>query len=293
MFLRNTPELSCHGIFEKISGDTIYEIIHAKFHSFLEIENVENISVNSVNPAIIFDNFFAEKPPFQRKGKKSEFPDAFVLEAVNQASLKMSELIYIVSADQDMKDLCDGLDNLVYLEKVDDLIDLAIRNAEKLKKPANYADQIYSHLESAIMGEIKSQLDTMDFEHDDLDVWNDEELTGVTIDNVIFKNKNLLDVSEHHADYELEVDVELTASYSISDYDRSPWDPEDKAYVFVFTNDVIKKHTETYNFNVALEYLDGIKKNAEIVEVYFEYAAFTLSDFRSKIISVHENYFED
>lgn len=290
MFLRNTPDLPCYGIFENISGDDVYDIIYEKFHSFLKIGNVENISINSVKSSIVFDKYFSEKPPFGKKNKKFEFPDAFVLEAVNQASLNMSELIYVVSTDSDMKNFCDCSENLTHLEKVDELIDLTIRNIENLKEPVKFADQIYSYLETKIIDQIKSQLLSGDFENEDLDHWNDEELTDVTTDKVTVQSTKLLDVSETHADYEVEVEVEFTASYSTSDYDRSPWDPEDKAYAFVFTNDVIKKHTETYVFNVALEYLDGIKKNAEISEVYFEFMAFTLSDSHSKIISVSENY---
>lgn len=212
MFLRNTPDLPCYGIFENISGDEIYDIVYKKFQSFLEIGNVENISVDSIKPSIVFEKYFSEKPPFGKKNKKSEFPDAFVLEAINQASLNMSELIYVVSTDPDMKKFCNSIDNLTYLEKVDDLIDLTIRNAEYLKEPVKFADLIYSYLETKIIDEIKSQIEAGDFENEDLDVWNDEELTDVTMNKFTFQSTNLIDVSETHADYEVEVEIELTAS---------------------------------------------------------------------------------
>lgn len=293
MFLRNTSDLPCYGIFEDISGDVVYDIVYEKFHSLLKIGNVENVSINSIKPSIVFDKYFSEKPPFGGKNKKCEFPDAFVLEAVNQASLKMSQLIYVVSSDPDMKNYCDCFDNLTHLESVDDLIDLTIRNAENLKEPVKFADQVYSYLETNITDQIKEQLLAGEFEYEDLDAWNDEELTDVTVDNFAVKSTKIVDVSKSYATYEVEVEVVLTASYSISDYDRSPWDPEDKACVFVFTNDITKEHTETYGFSVTLEYLDGIKKNSKVFEVYYEYMAFALSDSNSKIISVSENYLED
>jgi hypothetical protein len=36
-FLRNTPELPCHGIFSKITEDMIYNIVIQKFHFFLDL----------------------------------------------------------------------------------------------------------------------------------------------------------------------------------------------------------------------------------------------------------------
>lgn len=287
-FLRNVPELPCHNIFGEITEDMIHSIVTKNFQTFLNTENIETISVSSVDPILIFNKYFAEEAPFGRKGKKSEFPDAFVLEAVNKISEDRSELIYVVSQDKDMKNFCDLHENLVYLEKIDTLIDLTIRNAETLKVPAEFADQVFLHLEANILDEIKARLNNIEFEI--TDNW-DEELSNVDVDSVSIRNRNLLDVDTQHAYYEVEIEVELTAYYSVADYDRSPWDQEDSAYMFVFTNDVVKKHTEKYDFYVELEFIDQIKKNAVILSADFEYQSLTLSDNRSKVISVHENYF--
>ncbi|WP_159106463.1 PIN domain-containing protein, partial [Escherichia coli] len=46
MFLRNTPDLDCHGIFTKIKGDDIYAVISEKFDDFVENGYVETIDVD-------------------------------------------------------------------------------------------------------------------------------------------------------------------------------------------------------------------------------------------------------
>jgi tyrosine-protein phosphatase YwqE len=58
MFLRNASELDCYGIFTKVSGDEIYDLVHKKFLEFLEGRCVEIISVSSVDPNVVFNAYF-------------------------------------------------------------------------------------------------------------------------------------------------------------------------------------------------------------------------------------------
>ncbi|HNF31768.1 MAG TPA: hypothetical protein PLU51_05095, partial [Bacteroidia bacterium] len=55
-----------------------------------------------------------------------------------------------------------------------------------------------------------------------------------------------------------------------NDYDSSPWDPEDKAYLFIVTYDFVKKHEDIYSAYVTISYTDGLKSNAEIIDINFE-----------------------
>uniref|UniRef100_UPI003F58E13D hypothetical protein n=1 Tax=Vibrio cholerae TaxID=666 RepID=UPI003F58E13D len=80
----------------------------------------------------------------------------------------------------------------------------------------------------------------------------------------------------------------VTADYRFSDYDRSPWDPEDKQYVFVLSNESTVKHKETYTAHITLAYTDGLKANAYIEEFYFQDTYFELTDDDSEVISFKE-----
>ncbi|MGR5446694.1 PIN domain-containing protein [Vibrio jasicida] len=290
MFLRNTPELDCHGIFNIPKADDIFEIVNGKFHELLELESVELVSVQSVNPKIVFDAYFNGLPPFEKESKKHEFPDAFALEAIKKVSLDRCHSIYVISADGDMTSYADQEETLIPLNSVDELIDLVVRNDEELAEPTNFADQIFDELEENIVEIATEHLKYAEFVHTSTEFW-DEEIADIKINSVSLSAKNLQDVSTEHADYEIEFEVEVTAEYSVPDYDRSPWDSEDKEYVHIFYNETVIKHKETYSAHVSISYSDGIKANAEIVELDFTDTIFDLNDTDFELISHKERGF--
>jgi len=260
MFLRNTPNLDCHGIFTKVKGEDIYTVVSKKFDDFVENGYVETINVSIVNPQLVFDAYFNNHPPFGKESKKHEFPDAFALEAIKQVSLARGNAVYIVSDDGDMKSFCEKEDNFIHLEKVDDLIDLIVRSDKAYKEPAEFADEVFEQL-----------LDN-----------------SIEINSLNVEKKSLQNVGAEGAEYEVEFEVVVTAEYQFSDYDRSPWDPEDKQYVFILSNESIVKHKETYTAHLTLAYPDGLKTNAHIEELYFQDTCFELTDGDSEVISFKE-----
>lgn len=287
MFLRNTPDLDCHGIFSKIKSDDIYTVISEKFDDFIESGNVETIDVSNVNPQVVFDAYFNNRPPFDKESKKHEFPDAFALEAIKQASLARGHSVYIVSSDGDMKSFCEQEDNFIHLENIDDLIDLIVRSESAYDEPAKLADEIFEQLLEQIKANALQALEDGEFIYEYADPL-DENINSIEINSVNIEKKNLQDVDAEGAEYEVEFEVVVTANYQFADYDRSPWDPEDKQYVFVLRNESTVKHKETYTAHLTLAYTDGLKTNACIEEFYFQDTYFELTDGKSEVISFKE-----
>lgn len=290
MFLRNTPQLACHGIFDIPNSDEIFEIVNGKFHDLLELEHVEMVSVETVNPKTVFDAYFNAQPPFEKEAKKNEFPDAFALEAIKNISLERSYSVYVISADGDMISFAEKEETFIPLNSIDQLIDLVVRNDEELSEPTIFADQIFEDLEATIIAQATEHLKIGEFVHTTTEYW-DEEIADIQINNVKLAAKNLQDVSNEHADFEVEFDVVITAEYSVPDYDRSPWDPEDKEYIHIFYNETIIKHSETYSASINIAYTDGIRANAEIVEMDFTDTIFDLTDNDFEVISHKERGF--
>lgn len=287
MFLRNTPDLDCHGIFTKIKGDDIYAVISEKFDDFVENGYVETIDVSTVNPQVVFDAYFNNLPPFGKESKKHEFPDAFALEAIKQVSLARGYSAYIVSDDGDMKSFCEKEDNFIHLENVDDLIDLIVRSDKAYEEPAKFADEIFEQLLEQIKADALQALEDGEFNYENADPF-DETINSIEINSVNVGKKNLQNVDAEWAEYEVEFEVVVTADYRFSYYDRSPWDPEDKQYVFVLSNESTVKHKETYTAHITLAYTDGLKANAYIEEFYFQDTYFELTDNDSEVISFKE-----
>ncbi|MCR9586563.1 PIN domain-containing protein [Vibrio alginolyticus] len=287
MFLRNTPELDCHGIFTKLSSAEIYEVVHAKFLQLIDNGLVENVQVSSVDSSIVFDAYFKNLPPFNNESKKHEFPDAFALEAVKNLSSERRHSAYIVSSDSDMKSFCEQEENLLHLGSIDDLIDLVVRSDKAFEEPSKFADEVFELLEDDIRNAALEALEEGDFIYEHAEPFEDT-ISSVDINTLVISKKNLLDVSAEWAEYEIEFDITAKVEYRISDYDRSPWDPEDKQYVFVLKNESTAIHKETYTAHLSLEYADGLKANSSIHELNFEESYFELTDTDCEVIHFRE-----
>ncbi|WP_349928672.1 PIN domain-containing protein [Acinetobacter sp. A1-4-2] len=287
MFLRNTSELDCYGIFTKVSSDEIYDLVHKKFLEFLAGRCVEIISVSSVDPNVVFNAYFHNLPPFDKESKKHEFPDAFALEAVRQISLGRGHAVYIVSSDGDMKSFCANENSFIHLESVDDLIDLIVRSDKAYEEPTKFADEVFELLQEKIKALALQALVDGEFNYENTEPF-DDVIRSIDIDSVTIKKKTLQNVDAEWAEYSVEFDVTVIANYQFSDYDRSPWDPEDKQYLFVLNNESIIKHKETYTAHLMLTYDDGLKAKADIGELNFEESYFELTDNDAEILYFKE-----
>lgn len=287
MFLRNTPDLACYGIFEKVKAEDIYKITLESFEEFLDKSSAEIVDIRNVDSSIVFDKYFKSEPPFGGTNKKYEFPDAFVLEAVAKVSKDRGHSLYIVSDDSDMEKYADTLDNLIHLKRVDELLDLIVRKEEELKEPVIFADSILEQLKEEIIKDAKEIISSSEFYSDEINDF-DDEIYQIDIESIFIKNKKIISVSDESVEYEIDFEVVLDACYSIADYGRSPWDPEDRVYMFVLRNDIVKKHTEVFSAYVSIDYMDGIRANAEVSELDFTESIFELNEGNSEIISVEQ-----
>lgn len=284
-FLRNTPELPCHGIFDKVVADDIYKVTLQNFENFMNRSSAEIVDINNVNASIIFEKYFDSEPPFGGGNKKSEFPDAFVLEAISKVSKDRGHILYVISDDNDMEKYADSLDHLILLKRVDDFLDLVVRKEKELEEPVKFADSVFDQLEDEIITFAKAKIDEGEFYSDEA-IGFDDEIYQVDIESVCITHKNIISVSVENVEYEIDFEVVLKAHYSIMDYDRSPWDPEDKRYMFVLYNDMTRKHTETFSAYISIDYMDGITSKAEIIELYFNDSAFELSEENSELLNI-------
>lgn len=286
-FLRNTPDLDCHGIFTSVNSQEIYDVISKKFGDFVENGFVETVDISIVNPQVVFDAYFNARPPFDKESKKHEFPDAFALEAIKKISSDRGHSVYIVSSDGDMKSFCENEANFIYLESIDDLIDMIVRSDKAYEEPAKFADEVFELLQEQIVAHAQQSLEDGEFDYENADPF-DEIINSVEINSVNIEKKSLQSVEAESAEYEVNFEVVITANCTVSDYDRSPWDPEDKHYVFILSNESVVKHKETYTAHLTLVYDGGLKANAHIGELQFADTFFELTDNESEVLFFKE-----
>lgn len=113
--LRNFNEMPLSAIFEDIYPEKYQEYLQNKFEAFLESCGIETVSSNTADIDNVFKLYFEKKPPFGERKKKSEFPDAFVLDALNRYAKISDEKIYVISQDRDFAEGVVEFKNLIYL----------------------------------------------------------------------------------------------------------------------------------------------------------------------------------
>jgi hypothetical protein len=100
--LRNIATLSDSAIFNDIDRVSVGKELYNQFEQFLADASAVIISVSEADPRCVFDCYFKRSAPFGEGKKKSEFPDAFALSALNEWAESEQENVFVVSQDSDM-----------------------------------------------------------------------------------------------------------------------------------------------------------------------------------------------
>lgn len=287
MYLRNVPDLPCFGVFNKVDDEEIYLLSKKKFDNFLKNGNVELVDLSGVDIQHIFNSYFESSPPFGGADKKAEFPDAFCLEAVKNIAQGRHQELYVISKDKDMENYVESTEGLHHLQNIDDLLDLVVRTELQLEDPAKLAQYVNDNISEDIIRSIRDFMGEAEFYSDGME-GGDSELHISKIEGIKITHINIIDASREVATFEVRFDVTIEANYSYADYDRSPWDPEDREYVFVLHNSMVKKHFEQYSCYVTVNLHDGLLTNAQVESVEIDATGFDLTDHKSEVISYRE-----
>ncbi|MCW8156576.1 hypothetical protein D7243_10260 [Stutzerimonas stutzeri] len=270
VFLRNLPAHPCSGLFEEIDKGEALRVLTERYEKFKSYENVEILSTETVDSSLVFERYFAGMPPFKSAGKKHEFPDAFALEAIRATAEKRAMPIYVISSDSDMQEYCAEFPKtMLHLEKIESLVGLVNKYTADLAQPTKLAASAFEILKPSIIEALEKIFEESDYSCDDLND-NDYEITELDVQNVEIATYNVMDASTDHCEIELTAKVQIAATYSIIDYDSSPWDPEDKSYIYLETYELTHIHQEPYQAYIHLSYEDGLKANAKITEIWLD-----------------------
>ncbi|ESM63944.1 MULTISPECIES: PIN domain-containing protein [Enterobacteriaceae] len=274
-FLCVADEVTGGGLFPELTSEAVLSVAMEKFRALVDNGLTESVSVADVNPKLVFDAYFSGAAPFHREAKKSEFPDAFSLAAVDAVARARHHKVYVVSADRDMAAVAAANDNYIHLPAIDTLLDLVNRNDDELAELSTFADGILEQLKDDVIRMAREHLNKAEFmpvssgEYEP-DIY-ETEITAVSIDAV-----QLIDVSKEDATYDITFKVDVTAAYDYEDFSGAVWDKEDRAYYGVEVSSDSFRHQERYTAALEIGFMDGIKANAEIHYLSFDDSIFLL-----------------
>jgi hypothetical protein len=201
------------------NAEQLTETLSTQFEDHLEAGSCKRLSVSNVDPAIIFDAYFREQPPFDSAKKKMEFPDAFTHQRLVMWAEENDTEVYVVGPDPDIKRICDVHEHLRHFEKLEFVLDYINRTDELVRrlkeKPGDFVDA----LSQFVFEEFGNLEFTLEYNpHGDVE--------NVSVSDVEVLDIYALDVSADEVLAEAEVKVSFSADFSYEDLDSGFYDNE-------------------------------------------------------------------
>lgn len=254
---RNFPQEPVSGIYDEIEIDKFESILFGKFQTFLKKCKAEILSCNKTDVDKIFEMYFRKLPPFGEGKKKSEFPDAFILSALNDYAENDLNPFYIVSKDKDFAEGVKQFGKLIYLESLEEFINKVSFHYEKLAPLAfklinDNIDQVTELIEQKFLN-LGFYLSDQEGDVDDVQV-------SETPDFEVY----LLRIENNSAEFELAGSISYSAYVTYDDLSTATYDSEDKILIpwhkietTVERDEIIHAHvkikfsvTEPYSFEI-------------------------------------------
>ena len=116
-------------------GRTPTQIAHEYFGQYMSDSGCELLDdAGLVDTAALFGDYFAGRAPFGVGKKKSEFPDALALNALERTAIARGIGILVVSKDRDWKEFCRRSDHLYHITDTDRALALVANAPRVLRK---------------------------------------------------------------------------------------------------------------------------------------------------------------
>jgi hypothetical protein len=198
------------------------------FQAIRETWNAIYHEATSVPALAVFNDYFSGRPPFSQV-KSKEFPDAFVMKALEAWCRERDERIYVVSKDKAMQEAVSASDVLVSAESLQDLLAAAtivetpdiIRRADGLLKKTS----VIAGLQSAIEAEIDSLMPLYGGDY------ADGEVTGHSVSgNIEIISYGVIAATAKDLGVLMDIRVPLSIELSYEDRSDALYDSEDDIY---------------------------------------------------------------
>ena len=245
-FLRNIPTHNFHALVEKPDKKDLEDSMAAAFDAYLKGAQADIIDLANADAEKIFDSYFNSKPPFSEGTKKSEFPDAFAIQALERWCEDHDEIVYAVSGDKDWLNACANRDRLIHLASLDSFLDLVTQQQQARHEKVL---ELYKTCIPKIIDAIK-----LDFPNRGFYVQGEEgEVEEVDVREVrLGDDVAVLSISDIEATLAVSADVEYAARITVDDTYNGAYDKEERRWIVLPTRTGILGRVEEVSVEITL-----------------------------------------
>lgn len=226
--LRNLDKAPYENIFADVGEEQAIQTLGAQLEAFLEKVGATVLSTSEVSVEGVFDKYFDKSPPFGEGKKKSEFPDAFTIGALEAWCNNEKEKMYVASTDPDLAPACEQSDCLFVLKKLSEYVNIVQYHDDVLAPVVQ--QKFADHLE-LIQDSISQSFCEQEFWLDD----QEGEVEEVHVTEIEAEEFLVLEASPEHAVVDVPYNLKFLAAVSYDDMDSAIHDSEDDIWIPLHT----------------------------------------------------------
>jgi len=274
--------------------------MQAKLTDAFEKAYAEAIELSYPNAEDVFAQYFSCAPPFATAGdKKSEFPDAFVILAIKQyLNTHPTKCILILSDDSDWYTALSDTPRAILSNSIGEGIRI-MQDSEDILP-------IFRQVIPEIKATLVSLLESEAYELKGFEMMDDIEINSVQVKSIsdLFIP---LRISKDRVFLRTTASIEIDGTATVIDEDRSVWDYEKHAYIFIAYNNVcFERATSEIEFDIEISFdsenhlsfvvLENIKLNVRYnieIELDYDHAIFcdAETDVEAEMMEALEEYY--
>jgi hypothetical protein len=239
----NLPEEKVNFIFEKQDPEYYKQKLFDLMDDYFKASKTSYIP-NSYDVEKIFKNYFEKKPPFGEGKKKSEFPDAFVLSALENWCKINDEKMYVVSLDKDWKESIKEFENLYCLESLNEFIQLSTLHYDTI---AEISKEVFDENVHLIEDRLENIFLDLPFfiEEIDGDVTSVEIKTIEILDDFLLSTKSDNNLQKYSSKFELSAKVNFSTEVHYGDESTALYDSEEnRLMIWEYIDKLIESEVE-------------------------------------------------
>ncbi|MEZ8314260.1 PIN domain-containing protein [Vibrio splendidus] len=252
--------------FNEVKYEEAYEKASLIFSQYNKDCNYEYVESDQICTEELLELYFSKLPPFGEGKKKSEFPDAISLLSL-ESFLGEGEKIYVISADKDLKNYCEGNQRLISVDSLEKLLDTYNQHTNvRTEKIKTYLNQAKEQVKTKVF-EYISESDVYNSS-----TWEDAEVDSFSVISVSDFEVNVIEVNDEECQLTFEVLVEIKVEVIGPDFANGVYDRED-GHVYTFGS-VTREEAITLNLqcdlSLSYEFESRELQNVEFVDLYIQ-----------------------
>ena len=255
--LKNFDDSPVKELFQEIDETKSTETLKCQLSTFLNEINATVLPTSEVSIDAVFDKYFGKRPPFGEGKKKSEFPDAFAIGAIEVWCKKNDERMYIVSSDGDLKEYCETSDCLIALNQLAEFI--SVIESHHYEDLVHSVNMLLNKNQDAIKEAIAESFRNQSFWIED----QDGDVNEVSVNELEVSEMLILEVTQDSAFVLVDVETNFSADLTYDDLETAVYDSEDK--VLIPLRIIDKTVDQDVKYAAAVRILHDVKNSAYFI----------------------------